>query len=101
MDRIFREGARSTSRTLVVLASPTPHERGPQGRVAFVAGTKLGGAVVRNRAKRLLREATRTAGGPWPNWDVVVLARPATLLAPVTDIARDLRMRLDALGVTT
>ncbi len=101
IDRIFREGARSTSGTLVVLASPTPQERGPLGRVAFVAGTKLGGAVVRNRTKRLLREAVRATGGPWPEWDVIVLARPAALGAPVAQIAGDLRKRLESLGVTS
>jgi ribonuclease P protein component len=100
IDRIFREGARSTSGILVVIASPTPQERGPLGRVAFVAGTKLGGAVVRNRAKRLLREAARAAGGPWESWDVVVLGRPALLNTPVADISRDLRRRLGSLGVT-
>ena len=31
----------------------------PEKRVAFVAGKRLGGAVVRNRAKRLMREALR------------------------------------------
>ena len=33
---------------------------GPPG-VAFLAGTKVGGAVKRNRAKRVLREAVRTS----------------------------------------
>ena len=85
----------------MVLAYPTPQERGPLGRVAFLAGTKLGSAVIRNRTKRLLREAVRAAGGPWPEWDVVVLARPAALRTPVQEIAGDLRKRLDSLGVTS
>jgi ribonuclease P protein component len=100
IDRIFREGARASTGNLVVLASPTPYERGPQGRVAFVAGTKLGGAVVRNRAKRRLREAARSAGAPWAAWDVVILARPGVLKAPAQQVGEDLVRRLANLGVT-
>ena len=47
-------------------------ERAP--RCAVVAGRLLGGAVVRNRAKRRLREAVREVGLA-PGVDVVLIAR--------------------------
>jgi len=54
-------------------------DQGP-GRVTVVAGRKLGGAVVRNRAKRRLRAALREVTVP-RGTDVVVVARPASLTA--------------------
>ena len=49
------------------------------GSVAFVAGRRVGGAVHRNRVRRILRAAwrelaPRVAGG----WDVVLVARATT-----------------------
>ncbi len=78
---IFSEARRVANPLVIALVRSTPHGRGPGGRVAFVAGKKLGGAVVRNRAKRVLREAARRARGPWPGFDVVLIARPGTGVA--------------------
>lgn len=47
----------------------------PQGRVAFIAGKKLGNAVWRNKAKRRMRAVCRDLHGSWDNLDVVFLAR--------------------------
>jgi ribonuclease P protein component len=47
-------------------------------RFAFSTGRRLGGAVVRNRVRRRLREALRVMAPSFrPGWDVLIIARPA------------------------
>jgi ribonuclease P protein component len=49
-------------------------------RVGVAAGRRLGGAVVRNRLRRLLREAVRRLGGDLPaGYDLVLVARRGLL----------------------
>jgi ribonuclease P protein component len=81
IDTLFKSGRRGSNDLVLVLSMQTPERRGPEGRVVFVAGKKLGGAVVRNRCKRVLREAVRRCGGPWNGFDVAVVARTATATA--------------------
>ena len=45
-------------------------------RCGFIAGKKVGGAVERNRARRLMREAVRTRlTSIKPGWDLVWIGR--------------------------
>ena len=47
-------------------------------RFGLSTGRKLGGAVVRNRVRRRLREALRVMAPSFqPGWDVLIIARPA------------------------
>lgn len=71
---------------LVVQASEAPRVR-----VGVTAGRSVGGAVQRNRAKRLLREAMRPLlPGLLPGWDLVLIARPALLSSTLQDVQQTL-----------
>lgn len=66
------EHGRTWSNDLVVLKT-LPNRLG-WNRYGFVAGKRLGKAVVRNRVKRLLREVVRATAAN-QGWDVVLIAR--------------------------
>lgn len=59
-----------------------------QARVAFSVGRRIGGAVVRNRVRRILREALRPLLPRLVACDIVVVARPAVLGAGVGDLEK-------------
>ncbi|MHB1340676.1 MAG: ribonuclease P protein component [Coriobacteriia bacterium] len=100
IDRLFAGATRGTSPLLVVLSAKTPASRDPEGRVMFVAGKKLGGAVVRNRAKRVMRATCRRVGGPWPGMDVVFIARAGAMTATPAALDASARAALVRAGIT-
>lgn len=61
-------------------------QHGPRGRVAFVAGKKLGNAVWRNSAKRRMRVLCVELGGPWDGLDVIFLAKSCICKVPYSKI---------------
>jgi len=67
-------------------------------RLGLVVGKQVGGAVQRNRAKRLIREAVRIRALV-PGWDVVVVARPSIRGAKYQDVEQELRRLLARAGV--
>jgi ribonuclease P protein component len=84
-ERVYREGRSHASRHLVVYAFPRAEDDDTEPRLGVSVGRKLGGAVERNRMKRLLREAFwASAGGLSDGHDFVIVARPAA-----GELARD------------
>jgi len=73
-ERVYRHGRSTANRHLVLYAFPNPSTRGP--RLGVSVSRKVGGAVQRNRVKRLLREAFTRAARGIEGQDVVVVARP-------------------------
>ena len=69
-------------------------------RFGLATGRKLGGAVVRNRVRRRLREGLRAMAPSFqPGWDVLIIARPAIVETDYRDLVETLRRILKRGGV--
>ncbi|MEA2308645.1 MAG: ribonuclease protein component [Thermoleophilaceae bacterium] len=76
-DRVFREGRSHASRHLVLYAFPRADGEDRDPRLGVSVGRKVGGAVERNRVKRVLREAFWGVAPELPEGhDFVLVARP-------------------------
>lgn len=96
-------GRRVQTRHLTVLALPNTLGR---DRLGIIASRRLGGAVLRNRAKRRVRELFRlrvdraelAPGGR--SLDVVVIPRREVAVAPFADLAVEFASALGRLRAT-
>ena len=69
-------------------------------RFGLSTGRRLGGAVVRNRVRRRLREVLRVMAPSFqPGWDVLIIARPALVEADHDALVGTLRRLLGRSGV--
>lgn len=93
-ERAYKEGIRLRGRLMTVFVVPN---QGAMSRLGVAATRKLGSAVRRNRAKRLVREVFRRQR-PKNGWDIVVVPQAQMLTARFADVEADycsiLRRRL-------
>jgi ribonuclease P protein component len=83
---LLAEGRPFHARRVVAFVAPG------RGAVAFIAGRRVGGAVQRNRARRVLRAAWRElAPGIDDTYDIAWVARAAVLGAKTQDLVADMR----------
>ena len=84
-ERLRRKGRKIHHPLAVLVFCPNHHLH---SRFAFSAGKRIGNAVQRNRAKRLLREVVRQRLHCLkPGWDCLFIARVATVEATFPDLS--------------
>ena len=87
---LFATAQRINTGHLIALIADVQERRDRNGRVAFIAGKKLGTAPQRNKAKRLMREAARAMKAPWPNKDIIFLAKPPIVSTDLASVIKDM-----------
>ena len=94
--RLYRTNGVANS-YLVLYARPNKTEK---NRVGITVGKKLGGAVVRNRTRRRLREVYRLNEDQFaPGWDIVVVARSKSVNAPFSALTKAYLNLADKAGI--
>ena len=94
-DRVFKAGRRLDGRLFTLLAAANGREH---DRLGLTVSRRIGGATVRNRARRLLREsfrrlAARAAGA----FDLVILAKADIVGRTQAEVDREFRERIQRL----
>jgi ribonuclease P protein component len=75
--RVQKAGRSHDFRVLVVRVARAPAESQiPFGRLGLAISKKVGNAVVRNRVKRVVREAFRLRKEAFAGYELVVIGRP-------------------------
>jgi len=91
-ERVRREGHSWSHRLLVLVACRNELQI---TRVGVTASRGVGGAVERNRARRLMREAWRMcAAHIVPGWDALLIARTAIAKVKMQEVAAALESLL-------
>ena len=93
---VYRSGRSYAQGPLALRTRANPATAAP--RFGFAVGKRLGGAVVRNRIKRRLREAARASGAEGST-DVIVIARYGAEQASSREIKETLHALLERSGL--
>lgn len=99
--RLSRDGRRWSASAFILQYLPKDPETPAQ--FGFTASRKVGNAVVRNRAKRRLRELVRLQlkEGALMGFDLVLIARTAAATQDFSTMQADFKRGLKTLGTRT
>lgn len=79
---VFASGTRKSKGPVTVVAAPNGSDR---CRMGLVTGRRVGGAVLRNRARRRIRHAMASIAEP-AGFDLVVVAGPGAVWMPFQEL---------------
>ena len=103
--RVAASGRKWAASGVIVQADrmPTDGSADADIRVGFTVTRKVGGSVIRNRARRRLRAAAAAAmpGQARAGFDFVLIGRQATLTRPFPALVGDVTAALARLGATS
>lgn len=95
-DAVYRAGRRRSSSHFTVFLRANEL---PESRFGVSIKKALGGAVVRNRIRRRLREVIRCRRSDIPaGWDIVIHPKSAVDKAPFAELAEELLRLLESAG---
>jgi ribonuclease P protein component len=109
-ERVYKQGRRHFAAHMTVFYLPRKDKEkesdggngdsgsGPGSRVGFTVGKVLGGAVVRNRMKRRLREAVRLHGPIRASVDVVINPKKSMLTTRFEDLQKEVSRAFDVIA---
>lgn len=97
--RLYYRGKSDASANLVTYIMKN---RINETRVGITSSKKIGGAVKRNRARRVIRAAfSELEGSLCGTYDIVFVARTKTTAVKMQDVLADMEAQLKKLGVLT
>ena len=109
--KAYSKGKRAVTSALAIYVLPdyaakrlakAHPEKKTVNRIGLTVSTKLGGAVVRSRTRRILREGLRALEAERPlkvGYLIVIAARSASVGLKSGDIKRELGIAFDKLGM--
>lgn len=107
--RLYDKGKSSASRCMIIYCRRNGRDKpGPRiragaapNRLGITVSAKLGGAVLRNRIRRRLRETYRLGeGGLGRGFDIVIVARAPAADAPFDELGAEFRRLCARLSLT-
>ena len=96
-DRIYRKGKSVGGRYVIVFFKENNLD---YARTAFLASKKVGNSVMRNRARRLMKEAVRVSSFELPKgYDFIFIARNTIMDAKCRQVQKSIESALKRIGV--